>query len=437
VVTVAQILATAAMFDGWEVRGLDQTGLSQKAGPVVSDVVLARPGADSSNLVGVGLADVVLSFDGLVAAADGVLAATDPDRTTVILSTSTTPTGAMVVSPDLPYPDEAVMQRLTASARSIRSLDAARLAVEATGQAATANLLVLGVALQAGAIPVGVDAVIRAVELNGVAVEANLRALDGGRRWLVEQQSGRPGDANTTAPTKEPETMMTVPPLPKPLGRWLGDLRAEHPWADPGWDLIELLAADLVGFGDAATAASFVDLVERTARAEQTVAGQVGPLTEAVARSRHKLTAYKDEYEVARLLLLPEAQAAAEAVGGRGARPTWHLHPPVLRALGLRRKIAFGPRSTPMLRALRAGKRLRGTRLDPFGRDHLRRIERALPGEFDAAIDRVLTGLDRDNLAEAVELAKLADRVRGYEDLKLARVAEYQSELNRRIDRFG
>jgi indolepyruvate ferredoxin oxidoreductase len=103
----------------------------------------------------------------------------------------------------------------------------------------------------------------------------------------------------------------------------------------------------------------------------------------------------------------------------------------------LRRKIAFGPRSTPMLRALRAGKRLRGTRLDPFGRDHLRRIERALPGQFDAAIDRVLTGLDRDNLAEAVELAKLADRVRGYEDLKLARVAEYQSELNRRIGRFG
>ncbi|MEL6983287.1 MAG: indolepyruvate ferredoxin oxidoreductase family protein, partial [Actinomycetota bacterium] len=100
VVTVAQILATAAMFDGWEVRGLDQTGLSQKAGPVISDVVLARAGEGSSNLVGRGQADLLLGFDALVAAGDAAIAGADPDRTVVVASTTTTPTGAMITSPD-------------------------------------------------------------------------------------------------------------------------------------------------------------------------------------------------------------------------------------------------------------------------------------------------------------------------------------------------
>ncbi len=86
VVTVAQILSTAAMFDGWEVRGLDQTGLSQKAGPVISDVVLARNHHGSSNLVGDGQAELILAFDAMVAAGDGAIAAADPERTAVIAS---------------------------------------------------------------------------------------------------------------------------------------------------------------------------------------------------------------------------------------------------------------------------------------------------------------------------------------------------------------
>ena len=134
-------------------------------------------------------------------------------------------------------------------------------------------------------------------------------------------------------------------------------------------------------------------------------------MTEAVAVNLHKLMAYKDEYEVARLLLLPQAEAEIAAVGGNGARVTWHLHPPTLKALGLDHKVGLGRWARPALTALRAGKRLRGSRLDPFGATSLRRLERGLPYEYRAAIESVLAGLDAANHAAAVAIAQLPDMV--------------------------
>ena len=155
VVTVAQIVATAALLDGWEVRGLDQTGLSQKAGPVISDVVLARPGAISSNLVGARQAEVILGFDALVAASDAAISAADPATTTVIATTHRTPTGRMVAHPDLVYPAEVVEARLAAATKADgnRLVDATALASALAGSAAAANVLLLGIAVQDGRIP--------------------------------------------------------------------------------------------------------------------------------------------------------------------------------------------------------------------------------------------------------------------------------------------
>ena len=433
VVTVAQILATAAMLDGWEVKGLDQTGLSQKAGPVISDVVLVRPGAVASNLVGAGQAEVLLGFDGLVAAADGAVAAAAPDLTAAVVSVARTPTGRMVVHPDLPYPDDEIAGRLATMSVGDRShsLDATRLAGALTGAPATANVLLLGVAAQAGLIPVSVGSLERAVELNAVAVETNLAALAWGRRWAAD-----PDGVEAAAKVAGPGgPTMTVPDLPPDLSKCIARLVPDGDHADLR-DLLELLAADLVGFGDQAEAEAFLDAVGPAVEAERAVAPGSTALAETVARSRHKLAAYKDEYEVARLLLLPEARAQAETVGGPGASPTWHLHPPMLRALGVDRKLALGRWAEPALRALRAGKRLRGTRLDPLGRTELRRAERELPGEYDRAMGRVLRSLSAGNLDEAVAIAGLPDRVRGYEDLKWRRLIDYRAELARRVDAF-
>jgi indolepyruvate ferredoxin oxidoreductase len=154
--------------------------------------------------------------------------------------------------------------------------------------------------------------------------------------------------------------------------------------------------------------------------------------TTAVARNLHKLMAYKDEYEVARLLLADEAVAGYRAVGGPDTTVTYHLHPPMLRALGLRRKLKLRRSAVPAMRALRAARSVRGTMADPFRWAEVRRVERAMIPEYLAAMDRVQRRLTAESLDDAVEIASLPDMVRGYEDLKLRRAAAFRSELARR-----
>ena len=150
-------------------------------------------------------------------------------------------------------------------------------------------------------------------------------------------------------------------------------------------------------------------------------------MVEAFAVNLHKLMAYKDEYEVARLLLAPQARAAAEAVGGKGARVQWHLHPPMLRSLGMKRKLTLGRWATPLLVALRAGRRLRGTPLDMPGWSHLRRVERKLASEYAEVITQLL--LDGAPHDITLEVAGLPDIIRGYEGIKVANIATYRARL--------
>jgi indolepyruvate ferredoxin oxidoreductase len=346
----------------------------------------------------------------------------------------------MVAHPDIAYPQEAVMERLdqVGRAEDNRYVDASAMVARLVGNPVPANLFLLGVAVQDGLVPVSVGAVEHAIELNGVAVEANLAAFDWGRRWAHDPgtvdaiaRSAPAGGPGNSAP--DPGTTMTVPDLPARLTSRARTVAATDELAD----LLCLLAADLVGFQDERYAEAFLDGVARAAEAEARVGGASTELTEVVARSLHKLMAYKDEYEVARLLLLPEGRQAADAVAGSaGAKAIWHLHPPMLRALGMDRKLELGQWARPALRALRSGKRLRGTRLDPFGRTEIRRTERALAGEYLAAMAQVYANLGPDNVAEAVAIARLPDGVRGYEELKMRRVGEYRAELAERLGRY-
>jgi hypothetical protein len=148
-----------------------------------------------------------------------------------------------------------------------------------------------------------------------------------------------------------------------------------------------------------------------------------------VARYLHKLMAYKDEYEVARLSLDPRLEAAVAAEFGPGARISYRLHPPVLRALGLHDKLTLGPWFRPGFRALRALKVLRGTSLDPFGRTAVRRIERELITEYRSVVRDLLPRISPATIGRCVEIASLPDAVRGYEEIKLANVARYRNQL--------
>jgi indolepyruvate ferredoxin oxidoreductase len=431
VVTVSQILGTAALLDGWEVRGLDQTGLSQKAGPVVSDLRLTRDGPPPSNLLGAGEADVIIAFDALVAASDKFLQAASSQRTVVVASTTQTPTGSMVGHPELGYPsDEVLRSRLEARSRSElnRWVDAGRLTRGLLGDSAAANIFLLGVAVQAGCVPVDPADIEEAIDLNGVAVEANLAAFRWGRQWVVDPT----GVEALAGQNPSARVEVVVPDLPRALARRVDELGERTGLGD----LLRMLTADLVAYQDPDYAAGFLDTVERVAGAEARVAPGSARLTETVARNLHKLLAYKDEYEVARLMVGPEAQAAVQAVAGPGATVAWQLHPPLLKALGLHHKLAFRTSLAPAFKALQRGKRLRGTAFDPFGRTELRRLERELPVEYRSVVDRLLAGLDADRLDQAVAIAALADQVRGFEDLKLRRIAEYRSQLADHLARY-
>jgi indolepyruvate ferredoxin oxidoreductase len=93
------------------------------------------------------------------------------------------------------------------------------------------------------------------------------------------------------------------------------------------------------------------------------------------------------------------------------------------------RKLRLGPWFDPAFKALRAGRRLRGTKLDPFGRAQVRKVERSLPEEYCSEIRRALALLNSGNHAAVVALAQLPDMVRGYEDIKLANVTEYRNAM--------
>ena len=184
---------------------------------------------------------------------------------------------------------------------------------------------------------------------------------------------------------------------------------------------------ELIDYQDAPYAAEYVAFVLEVAARETAMAPGRAEVTHAVIRYLYKLMAYKDEYEVARLHLKPAFHAGTRALFAAPRRVTWHLHPPLLRALGLKRKLRLGPWFRHALRALRALRRLRGTAYDPFGYAAIRREERRLvPWYRGLVMEGLAAGGDAH--ATALELARLPDGIRGYEDIKLRSIAKVRGQ---------
>jgi indolepyruvate ferredoxin oxidoreductase len=425
VVMLNQVLATAAFLEGLQVTGLDQTGLSQKAGPVVSHLRLWRADHSAvSNAVGEESADLLLALDLLVATDPRHLVRAAAGRTVTVASTSLVPTAEMVRgaagAPDVDALLGAVRERTRPG--GLTAVDTLALATTLFGDGIAANLIALGAAYQAGALPLQASSIARAIELNGVAVERNLAAFRAGRLAVHDP-------ASLPAPRRTGELRRDAAPGRLAVARELAGRRGIE---GPAAERAIRNAAELVAYQNAGLAARYLDLVGATAQAETAVAGAPGGLTEAVASAFFHLLAYKDEYEVARLHLLPEfGQAVADAVpGGRGVR--YRLHPPLLRALGMRKKIAFpAPVIRPAFRVLRTMRHMRGTPADLFGYTTVRRTERRLPAGYEAELRAVLAGLSPASHAAAVEMARLPLAIRGYEQIKLAAVERYEAELAR------
>jgi len=429
VVTVAQVIGTAAMLDGFHVNGLDQIGLSQKAGPVVSDVRLSKASPGHTNRLGSHQADLLLAVDQMAAVTQPGRLVCSPERTAVVGSTTPTPTGDMITHPDRSAPTSDELRALIASdtrADAHYWADSGAITTALFGSAVLSNMFVVGMAVQSGHLPISIESMERAIELNGVAIENNLLAFAWGRVQIFD-----PGAVTAELPSAPPEPASALTSALRARIEALthhAALRAE----------IERFANDLVGFSTLTAAESYLTTLERVAAAESVI-DDGHEFLRSVAVHLHKLTAYKDEYEVARLMLAEDGLADARALASGGAM-TYKLHPPVLRALGVDRKISISTRAAPALRALAAGKRLRGTAFDPFGRADVRRLERELINEYRAVVEELIDTLHRDStherLAAATVIAGLADQVRGFEDLKVERAAAYQTQLAEHMAAF-
>jgi indolepyruvate ferredoxin oxidoreductase len=407
VVTIAQVISTAATLAGLQVRALDQMGLAQKGGAVVSDIRLSPEPFTGANKLTPGSCDLYLGCDLLVAADAVQLAAASPDRTIAVTCTSRVPTGAMIQSTEVAFPDVAGtvarIHELTRAEHGV-AVDARAQTSALLGDDQFTNVFLVGAAVQAGALPVPARYLEQALELNGVAVEKNLAAFRAGRRYVIDGATAEADDA------------------------------AEADGADA---VIQRRVAELTAFQNADYAAGYAAQVRAVAEAERAALGAPGELTSTYARNLYKLMAYKDEYEVARLSLDPALDASVAAQFGPDARYYYRLHPPVLRSLGMQKKVTLGPWFRPVFRALYASRGVRGTALDVFGRTEVRRTERALPHEYRDAVTAALPRLSAQTLPALVALADLPDMVRGYEEVKLANVARFRTALAEAVRELG
>jgi indolepyruvate ferredoxin oxidoreductase len=400
VITLGALLGMAAHLEGKGCTVLDISGLAQKNGAVLSHVRLAPKPEDLHAVrIGAGGADVLLACDPVVAAGPAALARVH-DGTRAVINSHAAPTAAFLFKPDIDFETARMLQAIKAAAGSADAVDATALAAALMGDAIAANLFLLGYAFQKGFVPLSLAAIARAIDLNGVAVEANQRSF----AW------GRLAAADLTQVEK--------------LAHKSDDDEAVEPQNLDA--LVEHRAAFLKDYQDAAYAQRYRATVATIRSAEEKRVRGFSGLGEAVARNLFTLMAYKDEYEVARLYSDGTFLKKLHRQFDGDVTLEYHLAPPLLAQrdpiTGEPKKRAFGPWMEKMFKLLARLRPLRGTALDIFGYTQERRMERRLIAEYEAVLGELAAALAPDNHALAVEIAALPAKIRGFGHVKAKNV---------------
>ncbi len=422
VVTIGALLGMAGHLEGKGATVLDQTGLAQKGGAVTTHVRLARHPADIHAVrIAAGEADLVLGCDMVVVNDYWALSKIRAERSQVVLNTYQAMPGSFTMQPDLQFPKDEIVNavKLALAGRDPLLVDATTLATALLGDAIATNLFMLGYAWQQGLVPLSLDAILRAVELNGAAVEMNRQAFAWGRLAAVDIDAVR--EAAGLAPAASTE--LFAPPLDdEALSKDLDEAIARR-------------VAFLTDYQNAAYAERYRALVAKARAAENAKAPGSTKLTEAVARYAFKLMAYKDEYEVARLHASDAFRRRLAAQFEGDYTLHFNLAPPLFSkrdADGHLIKREYGPWVQKAFGLLAKLRFLRGTALDVFGYTAERRMERQLIADYARTVDELIAGLDAGNLALAVEIASIPEHIRGYGHVKqahLARALARQNEL--------
>ncbi len=411
VITIGQLLGMAAHIEGKGIVTQDAAGLAQKGGATWSHVLIADTAEEiRTTRVGMAAADLILGCDPIVTASKESTLRMLEGRTRVALNSHSAPTATFVKNANWQNPAERCVADISAAVGvgGLGLFDADAVATRLMGDSIYVNPMLLGYAWQKGWIPLGRASLMRAIELNAVAVDANKAAFEWGRQ--AAQDWARVQALLTPAQTLQFQPRETVE------------------------SLVARRVDFLTGYQSGAYAKAYRTFVARV-QAVESALGKTG-LSEAVARYLFKLMAYKDEYEVARLHGDPGFKARIAAMFEGEYKLHYHLAPPLLakkNARGELLKRPFGPAMGTAFRLLARLKGLRGTAFDPFGRTEERRTERALIADYRACIEELLAGLNAANHAAAVEIARLPEQIRGYGHVKARHLAAVRPLWDERL----
>ncbi len=407
VVTIGQILGMAAHLEGKGVSVLDMAGLAQKNGAVTSHIRIApTQDALTATRIATGEADVILACDVLVGAGQEALSRMSQGRTRAVVNTAVVMPATFTRAPDLAFPLGGMESEIrdACGAEGTYLINATKLATALCGDSIAANLFTLGYAWQKGLVPLTDAAILRAIELNGAAIEMNKSAFLWGQRAAV--------DAKKVSEIASPK--MVVSGTAK-LSESLDDMVARR-------------HTFLTHYQNAAYAKSYTDFVATVQQAEAAKFPGKTALTQAVARYLFKLMAIKDEYEVARLYTDGTfAEQVAKQFEGNYALH-FHLAPPLIAkrdpASGHLIKQRFGPIVMTGFKLLAKMKGLRGGALDIFGKTEERKMERQLLRDYRSQMETVLANLAPHNYETAVQLAQVPEHIRGFGHVKERHVKE-------------
>ncbi|GAB3768052.1 indolepyruvate ferredoxin oxidoreductase family protein [Ramlibacter monticola] len=397
VITIGQLLGMAAHMEGRGVVTQDSAGLAQKGGATWSHVLIGdTQEAIRTTRVSMAAADLVIGCDPIVAASKETVLRMRQGRTRVALNGHATPTAAFVKNTEWANPSDACAGEIAKAVapQDLAAFNAEELAARTMGDSIYTNPMMLGYAWQKGWIPLARESLLRAIELNEVAVENNKAAFEWGRRAAH--------DPARVAAVLAPAAQVVAFRKRETLD-----------------DLVARRVEFLTDYQNAAYAAQYRELVERVRAAEAPLGKTT--LAETVARGLFRLMAYKDEYEVARLHADTGFREKVASQFEGDFRIHYHLAPPLVAKRNEKGELVkrkFGPGTIHVFRLLARLRGLRGTALDVFGRTEERRTERALIEEYRATVLELLQGLEPGKHALAVQIAGLPEKIRGYGHVK-------------------
>ena len=400
VLTIGAILGMAAHIDDKAAIILDMAGLAQKGGAVLSHVRLA-PTTDliSSPQIVTGEADVLLAADTVVAVAQNSIALCSSENTRAVINTHLSPVSGFIFDRNFDFREKSVIDAIENNTMpSPVKIDFTKLAELICGNTIATNMMMIGYAAQQGLLPISINSIERAIEINGVEVEANRLAFNWGRRFSA---------------------------FPAEISEVLAHAQIDRKQPDSLEEVIERRATYLTQYQNEKLAQHYQAVVKNVESTEAKL-GKKRDLTNAVVRNLFKLLAYKDEYEVARLYTNGDfEERIAEQFEG-DFKLNYHLAPPIfggkLLPSGRHKKRQYGSWAFQMFKILAGMKGLRGTVFDIFGYSAERKMERKLIGEYEDLISEMLPKLNSNNHVQAVELAKIPDLIRGFGPVKLAAV---------------